>query len=301
MMVAVPTDIPLRNTRFDNARLDSLGVEWMALSELLRRMPPEVMQVPERLDFYMLLLVSAGVGSHTVDFAETPLVPGTVVFVRPGQVQQWRLDSGVEGALLLVAAQALAPHTQRLTPGAGDGLAFDDWPSVFLLPAPLRCEVEVAMQQLQRDFERFDHSVLDAALIRHDVQGVLMRMARWLGSMDNRPRSKQANRALYQLFLRELERGFRDRQGVRHYAARLGYAQCTLTRACQACEGRSAKQVIDRRIALEAARELVHGAASVAEIGHRLGFSETTNFVKFFGRVQGISPLAFRQKMGVRS
>lgn len=299
-MVAAAPDAPLRNTRFVNAEFHALGVECMSVSDLMRRMPPDVMRVPERLDFYMLLLITAGAGSHIVDFVEAALAPGTVVFVRPGQVQQWRLDSGVEGVLVLIAAQALAPVAVPPADPMRDALALDEWPAAAVMPALLRNEIEVAMQQLQRDFERFDHSALDMALIRHDVQSVLMRLARWLGAVDSRGAGKAKDRAVYRLFLRELEAGFRQRQGVQHYAARLGYAQSTLTRACQAAEGRSAKQVIDRRIALEAARELVHSAISVAEIGHQLGFSEATNFVKFFQRTQGLSPLAFRHKMGMR-
>lgn len=78
-------------------------------------------------------------------------------------------------------------------------------------------------------------------------------------------------------------------------AARLGYSESTLSRACLAAVGRSAKQVIDRRVALEAARQWVPSQLSVAEIGHGLGFTEATNFAKFFGRMNGLSSQAFRQ------
>ena len=85
--------------------------------------------------------------------------------------------------------------------------------------------------------------------------------------------------------------------GVPGYAERLGYSESTLSRVCDAAQGRSAKQVIDRRVALEAARELVHSQASVAEVNHHLGFSEATNFVKFFRRMNGYSPQAFRNRV----
>ena len=61
-----------------------------------------------------------------------------------------------------------------------------------------------------------------------------------------------------------------------------------------AAAGHTAKQVVDLRIALEAKRLLVHSGATVAQIGHRLGFSEATNFVKFFRRLAGVTPLEFR-------
>jgi AraC-like DNA-binding protein len=82
---------------------------------------------------------------------------------------------------------------------------------------------------------------------------------------------------------------------VLDYAQRLGYSESTLSRACVAVAGRTAKEEIDARIALEAKRLLVHSPAPAANIGHQLGFSEPTNFLKFFRRTVGSTPLEFRQ------
>jgi AraC-like DNA-binding protein len=45
---------------------------------------------------------------------------------------------------------------------------------------------------------------------------------------------------------------------------------------------------------LEAKRQLAVTSDSVESIGLSLGFSEATNFVKFFRRVSGDTPAAFR-------
>jgi AraC-like DNA-binding protein len=68
----------------------------------------------------------------------------------------------------------------------------------------------------------------------------------------------------------------------------------TLTRACLAVTGRTAKQVVDDRVALEARRLLACTALSVAEVGRHLGFPEPTNFGRFFHREVGMSPGQFR-------
>lgn len=289
----------MRDTHFDNQSLDALGIEWMTVSELRRRVPLAELLAPERLDFYMLLLVTGGAGTHMVDFVEGALRPGSLVFVRPGQVQQWRSAARLEGAFVLVTAPVLFPPTARASGPQDDWLPVHEWPAISQLPGMVEAEIAQAMERLQGDFERYDHTALDAALIRHAVLGLLMRVGRWMASGLGSAGTGLDDRAVYRLFLRELEASFRQRLGVRDYAARLGYSQSTLARACKAAEGRSAKLVIDRRIALEAARELVHSQASVAEIGHHLGFSEATNFVKFFGRLNGLSPHAFRQKMAL--
>ena len=63
-----------------------------------------------------------------------------------------------------------------------------------------------------------------------------------------------------------------------------------------AAEGRTAKEMIDERVALEAKRLLAHTCSSLAEIGCQLGFSEATNFVKFFKRTAGMTPSTFRSR-----
>jgi AraC-like DNA-binding protein len=47
-------------------------------------------------------------------------------------------------------------------------------------------------------------------------------------------------------------------------------------------------------VALEAKRLLAESDLAVAQIGARLGFSEATNFGRFFSRIVGASPGQFR-------
>ncbi|MEK8107299.1 helix-turn-helix transcriptional regulator [Micromonospora sp. M12] len=91
-------------------------------------------------------------------------------------------------------------------------------------------------------------------------------------------------------FRREVEHGYPDTRRVEDYAAELRCSVRTLTRACLAVTGRSAKQVIDERVALQASRLLAATDQPIAQIGRHLGFSEPTNFGRFFTREVGVSP-----------
>lgn len=291
-----PADDAVRETRFENPRLSALGIEPMRLSELRARVPSPRLAQPERIDFYLLMLVTKGTGRHVVDFEEGPLAPGSLVFVRPGQVQQWRLPSTVEAELVLVAPAALPQASGIVVPREVEALALDDWPPVRELEPDHATEIEADLARLRRDFERFEPTDLDVALIRHRLLIVLVRLARLHREHDRMTHEAADRRVIYRSFRRELEAHFADNRSLRFYAKRLGYAESTVSRACLAAEGRSAKQVIDRRVALEAQRLLVHSTATVAEIAHRVGFSEATNFVKFFRRQTGRTPQAFRRE-----
>ena len=177
-------------------------------------------------------------------------------------------------------------------------LGLDDWQTCISMPPLATQEVAEDLRRLQRDFDRFESSELDVALIRHELMALIVRLAKLQHAMVGSS-VRQTSRPTYRVFQRELETGFRHHHSLAYYAKRLGYAQSTISRACLASEGRSAKQVIDRRIALEAQRLLVHSTASVADTAHLLGFSEATNFVKFFRRTIGLTPSGFRLSCSV--
>jgi len=63
----------------------------------------------------------------------------------------------------------------------------------------------------------------------------------------------------------------------------------------------TAKEVIDQRVVLEAKRLLVHSNATSAQIGYQLGFPEPSNFVKFFRRMTGTTPLVYKKKQHIET
>ncbi len=288
-------DGPVRETRFDNPQLDALGIEVMTLSELYRKVPREVLTQPERVDLFILAHVVAGQGQHWLDFEEIELRAGSLMVVRPGQVQCWPGAAAYSATLVLIDPIALPYWSELSSVREGDLLALIDWQTVSQTPPSLSIEIATTLARLQQDIDAFDGSELELSLIRHEFLVLMLRIARWQRSLDRGPTLPGRQLQTYRLFLRELETSFRSEHSLRYYAGRLGYSESTLSRSCHAAEGRPAKTIIDRRITLEAKRILAHTRSPVAEIGHRLGFSEPTNFVKFFRRNAGMTPARFRQ------
>jgi AraC-like DNA-binding protein len=128
-------------------------------------------------------------------------------------------------------------------------------------------------------------------LLRHQLAVLLVRVATLARS---RSAGRRSADAMLVRFHRELARSFTTTRRVEIYAERLGVSVRTLTRACLLATGRSAKQVVDARVALEAKRLLACTDDSVAEVGRALGFTEPTNFGRFFVRECGATPGEFR-------
>ena len=285
----------VQNVHFHNPRLSNVGVEVLDFGELRRRAGP-LLAAPQRVDFHHLMFARQGTTMHMVDFVEHKLTPGSVLLVRPGQVQQWRMRDGrdeIEGHLVLLASVALPPMAAR----SGSDMrliALADWPVVFRPSQELFVEAVADVGRLRADVARFKGTHLEAAIIRNGLLTLLLRLARELcGATVARQASREAE--IHALFAKELEASFAMRLRVLDYAKRLRLSESTLSRASVATVGCTAKDEINRRVTLEAKRLLVHSQASAAEIGYQLGFTEPTNFVKFFKRAVGCTPLEFRQ------
>lgn len=244
---------------------------------------------PVLLTADLLILVITGHGSVEVDFHPFPCHPGTLLRARAGQV----LRCGPPNLDAIVV---------RWTPAALHGFGIDS------AAAPTRLELTGAdgaaissgFHQLAVDCER--HRGESAALLRHQLAALLLRLALLPdcregpqpASRSASPSASRTETRTFRLLCRELEQGYQRSRRVEDYADRVGCSVRTLTRACLAVTGRSAKQVVDERVALQARRLLAATDEPVARIGQRLGFAEPTNFGRFFTREVGVSPGAFR-------
>ncbi|WP_405425964.1 helix-turn-helix domain-containing protein [Micromonospora sp. NBC_00617] len=227
----------------------------------------------------LLILTTRGHGDAELDFHLLPCRPGTLLRVRAGQVLRCagpQFDATVVGwtaeALHGLAVDPDAPPTWRQLAGEDEDAVINE------------------VSQLAVDCQRHGGGPAGRALLRHQLAVLLLRLTLpGLARSGHRPEVET-----YQRFCREAEHGYQVTRRVEDYAAALGCSVRTLTRACLAVTGRSAKQVIDERVALQAARLLAASDEPIAEIGRQLGFSEPTNFGRFFTREIGVSPGAFR-------
>ncbi|KUN87315.1 transcriptional regulator [Streptomyces griseoruber] len=268
------------------------GIEVMSPAELRRRVSGHTLGRPQRPDFHHLLTLTAGDLWHVVDFTGYALRPGSWLWVRPGQVQQWGDLSRAEGTLILFRQDALDPATATA--------ARVDDPHAPAVTTPVAADAEavtMAAEHLSREFRALGHLPLEAhiAALRHLLAVLLLRLAHLtvpVGSPAPEPDET------YLRFRDAVERHFTATRRVEDYAHLLGYSGRTLARATLANAGLSAKEFIDRRVVLEAKRLLAHGDETAAQISDHLGFVTPSQFSKYFTQRTGRSPIDFRR--GIR-
>ncbi len=291
---------------YDNPDRLHAGVEVLAFDALTLRLKSSVARRPSRPDFHQITLVRGGEGTAMVDFVRYPCARGTLLHLRPGQVQRLPSDANdhladLDAVLLLFTADfpPPLPAIRHVLDGFG--------PVAWHLPPEEFDAFDRAVTEMDTEYRALcngqfpDTTVpadtdveLSGALLRQLLGALLIRTAR-LADPAGRPLPAAPAAQVYLAFRRELERSFATTRSTQDYAARLGCSPRTLTRACLAATGRSAKQLTDARVALQAQRLLAHSDLPVAAISHALGFTEATNFAKFFTRQTGHTPGDFRR------
>lgn len=89
---------------------------------------------------------------------------------------------------------------------------------------------------------------------------------------------------------------FREMKSPSEYAAALNVSASYLNEVVKNTTGFPVSFWIHQEIILEAKRQLFYTNITVKELSHLLGYTDTTYFIRIFGKTTGMSPLEFRSK-----
>jgi AraC-like DNA-binding protein len=268
------------------------GAEVLSLVDLVARATGHGVDpyAPLRPAFHHLIAVRSGALHCSVDFSDHALARGNWLWVRRGQILQFRSDlTAAQGTVVLFQPGFLSAATVET--------ARVDQPSQGRLLSPADEDEQVlqrVLELLESEYQRLADRPLEVHIevVRHLLAVLLLRLAHLPAPRE----AAQAGTEAFRRFQQAVEDGFTRTHRVEHYARQLGYSVRTLTRATQTAVGCGAKHFIDDRVLLEAKRLLVHTDLSGAAVANRLGFPEATVFTKFFSRRAGETPAAFRTR-----
>jgi AraC-like DNA-binding protein len=133
-------------------------------------------------------------------------------------------------------------------------------------------------------------------LVVSHVRIVLVSLLRLSGAVGRLGDDSRSPSLLLQRFRQLVEAGFRSRNPVSHYARNIGISADRLHAICARELDRTPKQLIDQRVAREAALGLERTMLSVKQLSYSLGFQDPAHFSNFFRRVAGLSPARYRER-----
>lgn len=232
----------------------------------------------ELVRFHVLLYCREGRGRHMVDFVDYEVEAGTLLWVRPGQVQRWDLFDGAFDASLVVFSSASVAELPL----------FDDCRHVAAVA--LGHEVERVAGLIRWVTEEVVSTVDDG--VAPALIGVMLRLFQRVATATHAGVAS-SGQELVDRYIASVEANVGIRS-VAWHARELGASPRTLARATAEVLGRSPKEIIDRHVVLEAQRQLAWSDDSVSAVARTLQFSEASNFTRFFRDRTGIAPSAFR-------
>jgi AraC-like DNA-binding protein len=101
---------------------------------------------------------------------------------------------------------------------------------------------------------------------------------------------------LFNSYLKLVSQHFFSIRKVADYADMLYVSPDHLNRAIKSCSDKTAHELIDEMVLMEAKAYLLHSELTVSEIAYKLEFADPSHFNRFFKKLCNQTPLEFRKK-----
>ena len=250
---------------------------------------------PHRHDFYEVLYVTEGVGTHFIDFNAYPIEPNTFYFISPGQVHYWKTTVPIEGEILAFTEDflLLAPSDYMVLQELSFFHTVEGSPTLQLNESD-HLQIIQLFLTIAKEFKVYDFRA--ASVLRSYLHILLVQIQRICAIQEAKVSNGQDKIAqkLTRRFKQLITQKFTTGQSMQEYADQLNISVNHLNKTVKAATGHTPGQLIRQEVVLEAKRLFQHTDLTVTEVGHRLGFDDPSYFGRFFKREAGVSPGQFR-------
>ena len=169
---------------------------------------------------------------------------------------------------------------------------------------PLAIGLHAAPDALARIETLLQNLLLEAAWPRHGhtlmlewlARSTLLLLVRVQAERQIADTSGRGDFELFSRFRVEVERHYKEQWQVGQYADGLRVTAARLNRLCLKLAGKSAFEIAQERLMLEACRKLTYVPAGVASIAYELGFQDPAYFSRLFKKLMGVTPKEFRRQ-----
>lgn len=255
----------------------------------------DIVHTAHRHNFFLCVLFTKGTGMHEIDFNSYRIGPGSVFFLKPGQTHLWSFESEPDGFIFF--------HTRDFFEFVFSNIKLTQFPFYFSNENPPNLELKVdELESIRSRFMELNNEYYKSGTYKmqkmagliHLLYVDLARLYTTSGS------HKIIGSTTYLNTLRNMEilvqEYYREEKSVQFYADKLNITSKHLNRITKNTIGKTASEIINERVILEAKRLLVHTADSLTDIGFLLGYEDYAYFSRMFKLKTGSLPSNFRNR-----
>lgn len=241
----------------------------------------ETLLKPYKLDFYALLFVREGTLILNINYQKLEIKKGEAFFAGPGQFHSFTEFSDVKCIVVSFTEEFLLKnvkedavienfklllnfsHVKKLKTDTSNVNSINHLLDVLFLESR----------------NRFDH--LQTFVLQNVLAAILYLFER-SNSRNAQPDDADKYHKLALNYKLLLTQKLKEHTNLQYYLDQLNVSQSTLQLATKTVFQKSPKAILDELLIFCAKRMLADPSKRIQEIGYELGFSEATNFSKFF-------------------
>lgn len=273
---------------FESSSIGSTMFEIIESKGEIRRRKADFL-IPHRKDYYMLVYVRKGNSRHWVDGISYTLKPHTLYFATPEQIHVKEKSQPLQGTFVYFTEEFLQLEENKLlrelpiiaNPDNGHELTLTSQDVNYL---------EDTFNKMLAEFSA-DHDWRNSMLQAYLRVLLIYVSRRYTEQYEETTTSEYAQ---LKKFRSHIERHFTSKHQVSEYADLMSVSPGHLNDLVKSQSGKTAIEHIHERIVLEAKRHLLHTDWTMKEIAFELGFEDAAYFGRFFKRLTGDTPAAYR-------
>jgi AraC-like DNA-binding protein len=270
-------------------RARTLQENYFYLNSLAQHLQKhQFIQKPHKHNFYILLFITQGSGTHTIDFKEYKVAPQMVFFMTPGQVHSWNLSDDTDGYVVFFTSEYYHqefPQKKLYHYPFFNALLHQPY-------LPITPEEQAALTfvigQMQEESARPELMQTDMLLLYLEM--LLIRLNRIFQSQDPAVPATGGVTGQLQHLENLIDQHYKDHLPVQFYADQLYVTTRHLNEACRRSLNKTFSDLIRDRILLEARRLLVHSDLTSSQVAAELGYMDVPYFFRFFKKHIGLTP-----------
>lgn len=290
MTVSTKSTFPVFNT---SALSDDVNADYFDLVRLQDR-PDIPREFLHRHTYYHLLWLSEAEGVHLLDFERFEVRANSVFFINPGQLHSWKSMTKPKGYVINFSSEFFL----QMFPSTGDMTKYPFFN--IASEAPVLYLAQSQHDQLLPLLRMMEREALGHAVSRLDVLKsyllVLLIELRRLYPESNSQSASAHNYSLTKQYKLLIEDHYLQMVSVRDYAAKLHVTERQLNEALKRTQGKTAGQLLQERLVLEAKRLLSNTDSSIKQTALQLNFDDIAYFCRFFKKHALLTPSEFKKR-----